>query len=104
MHRLEQLHGTVGTQIFTRSAYDVLKTLRQDLKAIGVQEADQVTLESFRAGKAPDMVANKEPLGKILEFGEWRSSVLLAYISETAVDSLKVVQNEVAQELDDEEE
>ena len=101
VHRLKQLAGTVGTQLSTRTAYEVLRTLRQDLTSVGVKAAKLVTLKGFRAGMASHMAANKEPLGKILAFGEWKSSALLAYISETAVDSLKIIQNEIAQELEE---
>ena len=58
---------------------------------------------SFRAGRATSMAAAGDPLGKILEFGDWRSKAVLSYIDESHVDASRVLLDSIEASGDEDE-
>ncbi len=62
--------------------------LRDRLKAIlgGVRGVDNLTLKSFRAGMATEMVKRGMPLRHVLEWGQWRSRAVLCDLDEDKMD------------------
>ena len=92
LHRLEKRHKMVGSPACQRTAYECLRDLRCDLKALGVEKAEKYGLKAFRAGRATYMAQSGDSLGSILQMGEWRSAALLRYISETQLDKARFLQ------------
>ena len=85
-HRIAALNTSVGKRLSDRSPYEVLRDFRNDLGDLKVPDATKVGLKAFRGGKATSMAAEGDTLAAILECGEWRSTALLKYISETEID------------------
>ena len=50
-----------------------------------------MTWKVFRVGRATSMASAGDHLGKILEFGDWRSKSALSYIDESQVDASRVL-------------
>ena len=86
LYRIHMLKAAYGQRLSERTSYEVLRDFRSDLIELKVPRAAKYGLKSFRAGKATHMAASGETLSAILECGEWRSSALLKYISETEID------------------
>ena len=95
------MSGLPGRVVSTRTAYEVLRDFRDDLGACRVRDAERFNLKSFRAGCATDLAASGSTLASILEAGEWRSSALLKYISETEIDKYQFVRRELEKEDSD---
>ena len=103
VHRLDGAGGVHSQRLSNRTAYHVQRDFRADLASCNVEGAAKYTLKAFRAGKATDMAARGESFSAILECGEWRSSALLRYLSESEVDKFAFLKNAVLEdELDDE--
>ena len=90
--------GVPGTAVSHRTAYEVLRDFRDDLGMCGIKDYARFTLKAFRAGCATDLAASGSSLPSILEAGEWRSSALLKYISETEIDKFQFVRRELENE------
>ena len=100
-HRVVACFGSCGTRLSVRTSYEVLKEFRSDLAACNVSNAMTYTLKAFRSGCATDMASKGESLAAILMAGEWRSSALLKYISETELDKQKFLCDALAEEDED---
>ena len=88
-HRLKPLLQSVhvGGRLWNWSSEQMLKMLRRYLILLGDPRAPVITLKSFRAGKATAMATEGEPLGQILQAGEWRSAAVFRYTNEDMVDA-----------------
>ena len=87
--------------ISKRTAYEVLRDFKDDLAACLIKEAERFTLKAFRAGCATHLAASGSTLAAILQAGEWKSSALLKYISETEIDKFQFVRRELENEESD---
>ena len=90
-----------GQRLCPRSTYECTRDLRSDLQQLNVDRAKSYTLKSFKAGKATDMAQRGESLAAILQAGEWRSSALLRYISESELDKKAFLDAMDAEEEDE---
>ena len=52
-----------------------------------VEAPNEYTFKMFRAGHATSLAAEGKSLGHILKAGEWKSTAVLSYIDEDAVDA-----------------
>ena len=68
------------------SAKDANRELRRRLSCLQVPRADRYTLRAFRRGHATDMVARGARLWEVLQAGEWKSPVFLAYLKLNKVE------------------
>ena len=76
-----------GQQLWTSTAHGVLKSIRRLLTSLKVEAPNEYTFKMFRAGHATSLAAEGKSLGHILKMGEWKSTAVLSYIDEDAVDA-----------------
>ena len=57
------------------------------LTSLKVEAPNEYTFKMFRAGHATSLAAEGKSLGHILKAGEWKSTAVLSYIDEDAVDA-----------------
>eukprot|EP00930_Biecheleria_cincta_P003118 TRINITY_DN104055_c0_g1_i1.p1 TRINITY_DN104055_c0_g1~~TRINITY_DN104055_c0_g1_i1.p1 ORF type:complete len:613 (-),score=63.61 TRINITY_DN104055_c0_g1_i1:266-2104(-) len=88
VHRLAAytVDGVQGSKLFKFTSHELLSTVRRFLTILEFPRVEQLTLKSFRAGKATEMAKRGCSLGTILCAGEWRSAAFLRYVDEDAVD------------------
>lgn len=92
VHRFAELCLEAGEWLTEMAPHQALQELRRLLQRLGVEHADLYTLKAFRASRATCMAAAGDSLAEIMLQGEWRSSALLSYVNESAVDSQRFVQ------------
>ncbi|CAK0879802.1 unnamed protein product [Prorocentrum cordatum] len=76
------------------SAAAALRTLREMLAALGVQEAGLFRLHDLRRGHASDLQEAGATLAEILAAGEWRSCAFMAYLDRDDLERDAVVEAE----------
>ena len=96
--------GECGERLSSLNAYEMLKAVKHALQQLGFPQWDKISLKTFRVGKATHMASSGESLATILMFGEWRSSAVLRYISETEVDKERFLQRAFIEDAVEEEE
>ena len=65
----------------------MLSSIRRVLTALKVNSPSEYTFKMFRAGHATALAEEGKSLGHFLRAGEWKSSAVLSYIDEDAVDA-----------------
>ena len=88
VHRMAKyMHNRlVGRRLWDFTAQSFLGSLRRFLKVLKFNQADQLTLKAFRAGKATELAKAGHSLGHILQAGEWRSAAFLRYVDVEQVE------------------
>ena len=81
----------VGDRLFTRTASQMAGCIRAALRILGVEHKAGFTWKAARAGRATELAAQGMPLAQIMDLGEWKSSAILNYIDESAVDAAEML-------------
>ena len=89
LHRLSAfLRGKAyGEAVWSFTAHSGLVAIRRLLTSLKVANPEDFTFKMFRAGHATALAADGKSLGHILAAGEWKSTAVLSYIDEDAVDA-----------------
>jgi hypothetical protein len=90
-----------GEKVVGISATAAQQRLRRYAKLCTVPGAAQTTLKVFRASRATNLALAGKPLHMIMQAGEWRSSAVLHYCSEEALDVGQMVQNTITEDAED---
>ena len=90
----------VGDRLFTRTASQMAGCIRAALRILGLEHKAGFTWKAARSGRATELAAQGMPLAQIMDLGEWKSSAILNYIDESAVDAAEMVR--LAEVEDDE--
>ncbi|CAK0793703.1 unnamed protein product [Prorocentrum cordatum] len=76
------------TRIFTRSAEQFVKRLRQDAVEVVLPDPERLGSHSLRRGMAGDIVDGGGSLANLLRAGDWTSSAFVQYLSKNQVEEL----------------
>ena len=76
-------------KLFQFSARNFVESIRSFVGALNYGSPRDISLKSFRAGKATQLASDGHSLGKILQSGEWRSGAFLRYVDTEAVEISK---------------
>ena len=79
---VERARTAGRNQIFTKTASDFIRQLREDARTVGLPQFDQLGSHAFRRGMARDIVDGGGSLATLLRAGEWRSAAFVAYLKE----------------------
>ena len=92
----------VGDRLFTRTASQMAGCIRAALRILGLEHKAGFTWKAARSGRATELAAQGMPLAQIMDLGEWKSSAILNYIDESAVDAAEMLRPaEVEDDEDD---
>ena len=81
----------VGDRLFTRTASQMAGCIRAALSTLWVVHKAWFTWKAARSGRATELAAQGMPLAQIMDLGEWKSSAILNYIDESAVDAAEML-------------
>ena len=86
-------------RVFTKSAAQFIKTLRDHASALGIANAGSLGSHSLRRGMASDIIDAGGSLAVLLKAGDWRSAAFLQYlrdhqIEETAASQLLIAHSD----------
>ena len=74
-------------RLWPSAAPAMLAGIRKLLATLRVDSPNEYTFKMFRAGHATSLASEGKSLGYILNAGEWKSTAVLSYIDEDAVDA-----------------
>ena len=77
--------------IFQVTYPGALVLLRDELQALGVEDAPGYGFHAFRRGFAHDMLLARTPLREVLAACDWRSSAFAIYMGRTNIDAEAVL-------------
>ena len=79
----------------TSQRRELWSTCEKTRLLFGVPAEKSMTWKVLRSGRATSMASAGDHLGKIPEFGDWRSKSVLSYIDESQVDADRVLPDSI---------
>ena len=73
--------------MLTLSYEQAMRRLKSALTALGIENAEEYGLHSFRRGSAHDLLLAKTPLRDVLAACDWRSSAFQEYMGREQIDA-----------------